>query len=217
MTIFYQIRTYLIICLAGLCFASVAVAETGKDTKKSADEKPKVKASPKSKKTGRQAAHRHSAMKHEEELYEWLTPNFPDDAKKLMDIKAKDIDAYRGQLAKKWRKFREVIETGQKHPELGKAMTEDIKLVIEQDKILGKISRAKDEKCKAKRLTELKEIVSQRFDLGMEIKKMHYEILRKKIERLKITVAKKEDEVKRQMANRDAEIAKHVKDMLEKK
>jgi len=212
------IQKLMLVSLAGLCFAGLAA---GQETRKYVGNtklcKAEVKAAPKAKKTDKKTAKKpFDNLRHEKELYEWLTPNFPEEAKKLEMLKAKNFDVYRKQFLKKWRKFRRIIETGQKHPELGKSLTTDLKLVIEQDKILEKISIAKkDEKRKAEYTAELKEIVSQRFDLGIKIKKMQYEILHKKIEQLIKGLAGAEEDTKKQIANREGEIANRIKSMLE--
>lgn len=212
MMVFSHVRTYLLVCFAGLCLAGFALA---KNAEKPKDDKAVVKKSEKS--VSKKAERDMKQQEEEKDLLEWLKLNFPKDAERLEKLKAEESEVYKENIARKWRKFKGLIETTKKNPELGRELTKDIKLIASRDKELRNIANAKNEKQKAESIEKLKDIVSQRFDLGIKIKQLRYEELQRRIERMRTLLVKKREEFKKLEAKKDEEIAKRMTNLLENK
>lgn len=139
---------------------------------------------------------RHNFMKERQAEYiGWLTTNYPQKAKELTELKAKDTRLYMRQLMLGCRKYGKIVEAERENPKLAKVLKEDLTLKENRGAVLEKIKAATDEKEKAKLTAKLETIVSDRFDLIVKRKQIAYETMSKRLEELKEQVRDSEDKI----------------------
>ncbi len=127
----------------------------------------------------------------------WLEKNYPDDAKKLAELKDKNPELYMKQLMQSLRKYSKIEDAEKDNPQLAEVLKSDLQLRNEQDKLLGKIKDAATENEKKQLTGELQKVVSSRFDLIVKRKQIEYEMLLKRLEKLKEDVKKSEATVEK--------------------
>jgi hypothetical protein len=119
-----------------------------------------------------------------EEFLKWIKDNYPDEAKKLEDLK-NDQGLYDRQLRLLGRKYGWLYEQVRENPKLGEVLKEDMELAKERDSILKRIKEAKSDAEKEKLKAELEKVVSERYDLIVKRTQIEYEQLSNKLEELK--------------------------------
>ena len=119
-----------------------------------------------------------------EEFIKWVKDSYPDEAKKLEELKG-DQDLYERQLRLLGRKYGWIYRQIKENPKLGEVLKEDMELVRERDNILRQINEAKSEADKAKLTADLEKVLSERYDLIIKRTQIEYEQLGKRIEELK--------------------------------
>jgi len=127
----------------------------------------------------------------------WLEKNYPDDARKLAELKKKNPELYFKQLMHSMRAYGKIEEAEKDNPQLAEVLKSDLQLRREQDKLLGKIKDAATEKEKKLLSEELEKTVSSRFDFIVKRKQIEYEMLLKRLEKLKEDVKKSESTVEK--------------------
>ncbi|MCX5635682.1 MAG: hypothetical protein NTW55_07595 [Planctomycetota bacterium] len=127
----------------------------------------------------------------------WLEKNYPDDARKLGELKKKNPELYFKQLMHSMRSYGKIEEAEKDNPQLAEVLKSDLQLRKEQDKLLGKIKDAATEKEKKQLSGELEKVVSSRFDFVVKRKQIEYEMLLKRLEKLKEDVKKSESTVEK--------------------
>lgn len=148
------------------------------------------------------------------EYLEWLEKNYPEEAKKLAELKEKKPELYMRQLMLGLRKYGKIFEASKENPKLAEVLKEDLILKQKRDKLLGKIKTAGEDD-KRKELTEqLEEIVSDRFDLIVKRKQIAYEQLRKELEELKERVKQSEADVERWKELKDEKVKERLKELI---
>lgn len=116
-----------------------------------------------------------------DEYIEWLEENYPDEAKKLADMKQKNPGLYGTKLRLGFSMYRKIFEASRTNPELAEILKQDLDLKEQRRDLLRKIRTA--DKDHQKKLTEqLKGIVGNRYDLIVRRKQIEYEQM---LERLK--------------------------------
>ncbi len=136
-------------------------------------------------------------QRHNEYL-EWLEKNYPDEAKKLAELKETNPNLYGRKIALSLKKYSRIKETSEENPQLAEVLKKDLELKNKRNTLLGKIRSAPDEDQKQKLTKELEQIVSSRFDLIVKRRQIAYEQLRRKLEKLKDQVKKSEAELEKQ-------------------
>ena len=127
----------------------------------------------------------------------WLEKNYPDDAGKLAELKKKNPELYFKQLMHSMRTYGKIEEAEKDNPQLAEVLKSDLQLRREQDKLLGKIKDAATEKEKKQLSEELEKTVGSRFDFIVKRKQIEYEMLLKRLEKLKEDVKKSEATVEK--------------------
>jgi hypothetical protein len=148
----------------------------------------------------------------EQELISWLEKNEPDKAKELAELKENNPLAYMKIIAIETKKYREIIEAEKTNPALAEILKKDLALKQQRDQLLEKIRGATDEKEKQQLAEQLKQVVSERFDLIVQKKQFKYEDLKKKLEELQQRVNRSQTELEN-FKNKKEE---HIKTYIEK-
>lgn len=115
---------------------------------------------------------------------DWLKENYPAEAEKLAELSKKDPDLYWKQLGLSLKTYGRIAEAARENPGLAEVLKKDLTLRQQQEKLLGEIEAAND-KDKEGLIKDLKEVLSNRFDVIVERKQIEYEQLLEKLERLK--------------------------------
>jgi hypothetical protein len=120
---------------------------------------------------------------HHREHLKWLRENYPEEAKELEQIQGRDADLYMRKLGHSIKRYGRIEDAMEENPKLAEALKTDLELKDERDRLLRKIDTAGDDE-KKKLVAELENVVSKRFDLIVERKKIEFEQMRKRLERL---------------------------------
>ena len=126
------------------------------------------------------------------EHFEWMRKNYPEKAKKLTELRQAKPELFKKQLGLSLERYGRIAEAARENPELAKILKESLELKRTRDKLLRKIRAAVDDDEKEELIKQLKEVVSERFDLIVRRKQIEYESLLKKLEWLKKQVEKSE-------------------------
>jgi len=125
------------------------------------------------------------------EFLKWLAKNYPEESKKLAEIKnSKKPELFKRQLALKRSRYGRIFEASKRNPELAKVLKQDLQLQRRRNRLLRQIISTKDEAKKKELTNRLREVVSSRFDVVVQKKQIEYEQLLKKLEALKEQVKK---------------------------
>jgi len=146
---------------------------------------------------GRKEMVREQMREKHTECLEWLEKNYPEEAKKLAELRGKKPELYRRQIELSLKKYGRIAKAAKENPELAEALKEDLELKKERDELLGKIRATSDDDEKKKLVKKLEEVVGSRFDLIVKRKQIKYEHLREKLEGLKERVKQSEAEVEK--------------------
>jgi len=148
------------------------------------------------------------------ECLEWLGKNYPEEAEKLTKLKDKKPELYRKHLRYMCEKYRKIMEAEEENPQLAEVLKEDLELKMKRGKLLRMIKAETDENQKEKLVKELKEVVSNRFDLIIKRKQMRYEQMSEDLERLKKEVAKKSAEIEKWKENKEEKVKEHLEELM---
>jgi hypothetical protein len=132
--------------------------------------------------------------KHSEYL-EWLEKNYPEKAEKLAELREAKPELYNRHLGLGMRRYGRIAEAAKENPELAEVLKESLELKRTRDELLAKIKTSTDDAEKAELTRQLKDVVSNRFDLILRRKQIEYESMLKKLEQLKEQVEKSKTEV----------------------
>jgi hypothetical protein len=120
---------------------------------------------------------------------DWLKENYTDAAKQLEE--AKKLAEQDGNWREYWKqfglglkKYGRIAEAARENPRLADVLKKDLELRQQQDKLLEEIKAAGD-KDKEGLVKNLKEVLSNRFDVIVERKQIEYEQLLARLETLK--------------------------------
>lgn len=130
---------------------------------------------------GRQRMER---MREPKEHLQWLEKNYPEEAQKLAELKAKRPRLYKRRLALTSRRYKGIQDAEKQNPELAEVLKEDLALRSRRAEVLRKLKGATDDTDKEELTEELKQVVGERFDLIVRRKQIRYQQLRKELDRL---------------------------------
>ncbi|MBW8001903.1 MAG: hypothetical protein FVQ80_07745 [Planctomycetes bacterium] len=155
--------------------------------------------------------------RHDDYL-KWLGENYPAEAEKLEKLKDKKPELYRRHLGLSMRKYGKIAEASKENPALAKVLKANLELNNKRDWLLRKIRKADDAEKEGLK-AELKDVLSDKFDLIVKRKYLEYEQLAKKLESLKNQVKKSEEKVEKW---KDAEfksknVESRLKELLSRK
>jgi hypothetical protein len=190
-----------IICL----LAILAIIATGQSicaegeqpvqiAKADADKKPAAaKAEPEKKTIGPRLRERHN------ELLEWLAveDNYPVEAKRLLNLQESKPDIFEKQITLSLKVYGKIMDTEKFSPEMADIMKEELELTKKEGTLQRRIKATKDEKKKADLIEQLKETVSQKYDIILKRRQLAYEDLLKKLDELKEQINKRKAAVQR--------------------
>ncbi len=145
----------------------------------------------------------------------WMKERHPKELERMVELSQHEPELFRQRMQHHLDRYGKIAETEESNPELAKALEEDLKLKDQRDKLLRQIRHATEDKKKQELTTQLKDVVSKRFDLIVKRKQMEYEQLRKRLERLEKQVDRRESEIKKWQNVKDEEVKKHVEELLE--
>ncbi len=163
---------------------------------------------------GRREMMRERMHDRHSEYLEWLEKNHPEEAEKLAELKDKKPELYRKHLRYRHKKYRKIMDAEEENPQLAEVLKQELELKIKRDKLLRKITGAADDKQKEKLVKKLKELISNRFDLIVKRKQIGYELLSKRLEKLKEELKQSEAGIEKWKAAKFRE--EKVKERLEK-
>ena len=147
------------------------------------------------------------------EHLEWLEENYPEEAEKLAELREKNPELHRRQMALCLRKYGRIAKASKENPELAKVLKEDLELKKNRDRLLRRIRAASGEK-KQKLAGELEKVVSSRFDLIVKRKQIAYERLRKELNKLKKQVERSEAEVDKWRETKDKKVKERLEELI---
>lgn len=154
-------------------------------------------------------------QEYKEEFLQWYKEFFPKSSKSLEELRKKDPKLFEARYKIKEKKFGDAMDIYKRNPDYGKAIVEDFYIGTLQSKTLCKIRSEKDEKKKQKYISQLKNIVIKRFDLGVKIKQFEFEEFRQRIKRLERILAKRQKVFAERLKRKDKEIENRIKKLLE--
>ena len=153
-------------------------------------------------------------QEREPELLEWLKKNYPDEAQKLADLKVKDPELYKRQLALSFRKYGRTIELSSEYPELADVFKKDTELRKQQHELLEKIKATANDDEKKKLTAELEQVISDRFDIIVKRKQVEYEQLLKRLENLTEEVNRSNAEIEKWKQTKDEKVKERLNELL---
>jgi hypothetical protein len=144
----------------------------------------------------------------------WLEKNYPNQAAILKQVREKEPDKYMERVLEKMHVYDPIRQAERNNPKLAQVMKEDLELQRLRDDILRMLKD--NSKDREKLLADLKEVVSRRFDIIMERKKLQYEEMKKKLEDLQKQVSAQEKELEKLKNNKDAAVKEHFDELVNK-
>ena len=130
------------------------------------------------------------------EFQKWLQENYPDAAKKLESLKTEDPQLQRRQGAVILKKYGRIYEASKRNPELAQVLKDDLVLVEKRDALLKELAAAPAEK-KDTVTAELKDVLSQRYDIILKRREIAYTELNKKLQDLQKEASEKQAELEK--------------------
>jgi len=152
--------------------------------------------------------------KRQAAFLEWLGKIYPPAAEKLANLKEQDPERYIKTFDRVVEKYGYIYRKWLQNPELGRVLKEKLELKEKRDRLLRRIRASKSEKDKKKLITQLKEVVSSRFDLIVREKQIAYERLLKQLEELKKQIEESQDEVDKLMDFKTENVKARVEGLI---
>ena len=146
-------------------------------------------------------------------FFVWLYRFFPDYAKDIKDLEnnpqeyQKKFKEYRIMFRRLWRGYKF-------NREYGKTLVQEVELRVERFGVLKKLQAAKSNEQKTKIRDDLIKVVYKEFDVAVKVKKLEYEGLKRRIKWFQRRLVKREDEVKKLVANKSQEVKNRVEDLI---
>ena len=205
--------TILILAVA-LCICGSAFAEKPADKAKTPETPPAVKKPlPAKKPSGRHTFGKDSKPFSDEQFIAYLKGFFPIEAENLKTFE-KQPKAYQTKIKALRVSYRRLIKAYRYDPEYGKLLVTEVKLRIKRNGILDKLKAAKTKQDKTKLRAELSNTVSKEFDIAVKVKRFKYEQLRARIKKMEKHLATREEEVKKLVTRKDAEIKLRIEELI---
>jgi hypothetical protein len=130
------------------------------------------------------------------EFLKWLEEKVPKEADELAGLKKEgDTELYAKKYELARRKYGRIADTERRNPELAEILLADLKLQERRDELVDKIKAATNEKEKKQLVSQLEEVVSDRYDFILRRKQMMYEWLLRRLEELQKQVNESKNEI----------------------
>ncbi|MFA6186569.1 MAG: hypothetical protein WC770_05080 [Phycisphaerae bacterium] len=150
----------------------------------------------------------------EGQLMTWLTKNEPAEANSLTALKGKDPQAYMRKIMIDARKYRQIMDVEETNPALAEVLKKELKLKEHRNELLEKFRATEDAKQKETIKAELKDVLSQTFDVSLQKQQIKYEELKKRLEELQKNVNKSQTELENFKNNKDALVDKELENII---
>lgn len=129
------------------------------------------------------------------EFLEWLQKAVPKVARDLTKLKDTDPDLYAKKYEIIREKYRRIFEESRRNPELAEVLKAELELEERQEGLLKKIKTTKSKREKKQLMSQLEEVVGNKYDLIIRRKQIAYEFLLKRVEELQKELNKNRDEI----------------------
>ena len=129
------------------------------------------------------------------EFLEWLGKGLPKVARDLDKLKDKDTDLYSQKYEYVKEKYRRIFDESKRNPELAEVLMAELELDERQGVLVKKIKTTKSEKEKKKLMSQLEEVVGNKYDLIIRKKQIAYEYLLKRLNELQKELNENRDEI----------------------
>jgi len=149
------------------------------------------------------------------EYIKWLEKNYPEEAETLAELRKKP-ELYGRRLKVSMRRYGPIMKASERNPKLAEVLKEDLELKLKREQLIKQLRAATDEAAREKLTKELKETVSQRFELIVKKKQLRYEELQKELEKLKADIKRGEAELEKLRDKKDEHIKKRLGELLSK-
>jgi hypothetical protein len=149
-----------------------------------------------------------------EQHLEWLKENYPAEANEMAELKTTNPDLYIEKMTISMKKYQHVKEAQDENDiALADVLKKEIELNRQQYSLIKDIKVTANDQKKQELMTELKDVLGQKYDVIVQRKQMAYEKLLKKIEDLKLEIKKSKDEVEKwkDPANKEKNIEEKLK------
>lgn len=167
----------------------------------------------------RKARYAERAQKRQEQHIEWLKENYPNDVNELMELKEKKSKLYSEKISLSMRRYRRIKDAqDDNNTELADVLKKEMELNKEKYDLLRDIKSTKREKKKQELIDELKDVLSQKYDIIVQRKQMAYEKLLEKLDELKTQVKESKNGVQqwKDAEFKEKNIDARLKEMLGK-
>jgi hypothetical protein len=133
------------------------------------------------------------------EFLDWLGKYLPNDANDLRSLRQKDIDLYIGKYNNTYQKYRNIFEQTRMNsdPNLAVILIDDLEMGYKQNDLQRQIQDPRNEQKKAELITELTEVLSDRYDIIIKRKQLQYDQLLKNLNDLQKQIKASMDEIDR--------------------
>jgi hemoglobin-like flavoprotein len=129
------------------------------------------------------------------EFLEWLGKAVPKVARDLTKLKDTDPDLYAKQYEIIKEKYRRIFDESRRNPELAEVVMAELELEERQERLLKNIKATKSEKEKKQLMSQLEEVVGNKYDLIIRKKIIAYEFLLKRVEELQEELNRNREEI----------------------
>jgi len=136
------------------------------------------------------------SRKYDEHL-DWLKKNYPEQAKKLSELKNKQPNIYKEQIELSLRKYGAIERISKTNPQLAQVLKERTDLAEQKNGLLEKIKTTNDEGEKKKLTKELEEVISKDLALVAKKKEIENQESQKKLKNLQEEIKNNESEAKK--------------------
>lgn len=146
-----------------------------------------------------------------DEFIAWLEENYPAVAQQLKEAFETHPETAFMDTMHIAGKYRALFETARRNPELANLMKLDDDLKLRRDELLKSYSSGKIKRKDV--LAELEEVVSARFDIIIQKRRMHFDELKQRLEELQKEIEKQQKDLETLSSERDAQIKKRVDEL----
>ena len=150
------------------------------------------------------------------DILKWLKANEPEQAAELTKLEKENPRLYQQKLRMVNRKYGKIIAMAERHPELAALLKKDIQLQEIRNDLVNQIRATSDDAKKQQLTKQLESVVTERFDLLINMKQLKYEMLKEKLDKLKVRLEERQAEVTDLKAKKDENIQERMKELTSK-
>jgi len=152
-------------------------------------------------------------QKKNQKFIEWLKKNYPKEAEKLQTLREKP-QLYNSHLRRCIGRYGRIMEIQKTNPELAEVIKQDLQLQEQRDKLLQEIRKEKNKQKAEQIKKQLREIVSNRFDLIVRKKQLRFQELQKKLQNLQKELEAQHTQLEKLAQQKQQEVDKRVKELI---